>query len=259
MTSMNKTRALLWLAILAAIVFSAGCRYDMQDQPRLKSFKQSDFFPNQMGSRQPVAGTVARGYLREDKALYTGKKDEVSTEPQQTVTDAAGNTYVSTFPNDIDYFPVPVNQELVDRGQDRFKIYCSVCHGPLGDGDGMIVQRGFSKPPSYHDDRLRNAPVGHFFDVATNGSGKMNGYASQIPVADRWAIVAYIRTLQISRNPNGMKPAQTGPNANNANLPANHPPVTANGNGAANTAVKPTSNNANNATNSRLNSNGGAH
>jgi mono/diheme cytochrome c family protein len=256
MMSINKTSTLraaaICLPLIAFCLLSVGCRYDMQDQPRLKSFKESDFFQNQMGSRQPVPGTVARGYLREDKALYTGKKDEVSTEAPQTVTDADGNVLVASFPNDIDYFPVPVNQELLDRGQDRFKIYCSVCHGPLGNGDGMIVRRGFSKPPSYHDDRLRNAPVGHFFDVATNGSGKMNGYAAQVSVADRWAIVAYIRTLQISQNPNGMKPL-TG-NANSS-LPANHPAV----NGAANTALKPTSTDANNATNSRPNSNGGTH
>src|SRR5262249_11820545 len=125
-----------------------------------------------------------------------------------------------------------------------------------------IVRRGFSKPPSYHDDRLRNAPVGHFFDVATNGSGKMNGYASQIPVADRWAIVAYIRTLQISQNPNGMKPLQVGTNSNNANLPANHAPTTTTtSNANANTAVRPPSSNANNATNTRprATTNGGAH
>jgi mono/diheme cytochrome c family protein len=228
----------------------------MQDQPRLKAFKKSVFFSNEMGSRQPVPGTVARGYLREDKGLYTGKKDEVSTEAPQTTTDAAGNVLITTFPNDIDYFPVPVTKELLDRGEDRFKIYCSVCHGPLGMGDGMIVRRGFSKPPSYHDDRLRNAPVGHFFDVATNGSGKMNGYASQIPVADRWAIVAYIRALQISQNPNGMKALTAGNgNSGNANLPANHPPT--NGANTAN-GQTPMNTNANSAAN-KPNANGGTH
>jgi len=219
MTSMNKfstSRVLACLLLSAYCLLALGCRYDMQDQPRLKAYKKSDFFSNEMGSRLPVAGTVARGYLREDKALYTGKKDVLSTEPQQTMTDAEGNVRVTTFPNDIDYFPVPVTKELLDRGEERFKIYCSVCHGPLGMADGMIVRRGFSKPPSYHDDRLRNAPVGHFFDVATNGSGKMNGYAAQVPVADRWAIVAYIRALQISQNPSGMTalPITSGGSAN---------------------------------------------
>ncbi len=247
--SMNRIRLFSWLTVLAAIVFSAGCRYDMQDQPRLKSFKKSDFFSNEMGSRLPVTGTIARGYLREDKALYTGKKDEVSTEAPQTMTDPDGNILVTTFPNDIDYFPVPVTQELLDRGQDRFKIYCAVCHGPLGMGDGMIVRRGFSKPPSYHDDRLRNAPVGHIFDVATNGSGKMNGYASQIPVADRWAIVSYIRALQISQNPTGARPLPAG---NNANLPAANTANTANRQTSMNT-------NANSATGVRPNANGGTH
>src|ERR1700755_3349510 len=205
------------LVLTAVALLGTGCRYDMQDQPRLKSYKQSDFFSNQMGSRSPVPGTIARGYLREDNALYTGKKDVLSTEAPQTMTDADGNVRVTTFPNDIDYFPVPVTKELLDRGQDRVKIFCSVCHGPLGRGDGMIVRRGFSKPPSYHDDRLRNAPVGHFFDVATNGSGKMKGYASQVPVADRWAIVAYIRALQISQNPNGMAPLPVSNQTSNTN------------------------------------------
>jgi mono/diheme cytochrome c family protein len=199
----HKTKRLLLLVVLGLAVLGVGCRYDMQDQPRYKAYKPSEFFPNGMGSRDPVEGTVPRGYLREDKALYTGKKDEVSTAPVQSMTDASGNTVVSSFPNDIDTFPLPVSEELVKRGQERYNIYCGVCHGPLGNGDGMIVRRGFSKPPTYHEDRLRNAPVGHFFDVASNGWGRMNGYASQISVKDRWAIVAYIRALQISQNPNG--------------------------------------------------------
>lgn len=246
--SMNKTTGLLGLALLSLVVISAGCRYDMQDQPRLKAFKESDFFGNKMGSRMPVQGTVARGYLREDKALYTGKKDVVSTEAPLTMTDAEGNVLVTTFPNDIDYFPVPVTKEMVDRGEDRYKIYCSVCHGPLGNSDGMIVRRGFSKPPSYHDERLRNAPVGHFFDVASNGSGKMNGYASQIPVADRWAIVAYIRALQVSQNPNGVKPLGTAPAGTNANTPAantNQRQTSQNANTNANTAARPAASNSN--------------
>ena len=143
-------------------------------------------------------GSAARkqGFLHGQK-----RKRRTSNAPVQTTTDATGNTLVSSFPNDIDEFPVPVTKELVDRGQERFNIYCIVCHGPVGNGDGMIVRRGFPKPPTYHDDRLRNAPVGHFFDVMTNGWGKMNSYASQVQSADRWAIVAYIRALQISQNP----------------------------------------------------------
>lgn len=191
---------------LLPFVLTAGCRYDMQDQPRYKALKKSDWFGDNRAMRDLPEGTVARGYLREDKAFYQGKKDvapNAQVAPAQTVTDASGNNLQATFPDAIDEFPVPVTKELIDRGEQRYKIYCIVCHGPVGNGDGMIVRRGFSKPPTYNDDRLRNAPVGHFFDVMTNGWGKMNSYASQVSVADRWAIVSYIRTLQISQNPNG--------------------------------------------------------
>ena len=183
-----------------------GCRYDMQDQPRYKAYKESNFFPDNRASRDLPEGTVARGKLKDNKAFYTGKIDNPNLNAQvETTTDASGNTLVSSFPNDIDEFPVPVTKELVDRGQERYNIYCIVCHGPVGNGDGMIVRRGFPKPPTYHDDRLRNAPVGHFFDVMTNGWGKMNSYAVQVAPADRWAIVAYIRALQVSQNPEMIK------------------------------------------------------
>jgi mono/diheme cytochrome c family protein len=200
---LDTRRILLGCLLLTAYcLLSAGCRYDMQDQPRYKAYKESDFFPDKRGSRDLPDGTVARGKLKDNKAFYTGKIDNPNPNAQvQTTTDASGNTLVSSFPNDIDEFPVPVTKELVDRGQDRFNIYCIVCHGPTGNGDGMIVRRGFPKPPTYHDDRLRNAPVGHFFDVITNGWGKMNSYAAQVSPADRWAIIAYIRALQISQNP----------------------------------------------------------
>ena len=102
-----------------------------------------------------------------------------------------------------------MTKELIDRGQERYNIYCIVCHGAIGNGDGMIVRRGFSKPPTYNDDRLRNAPVGHFFDVITNGWGKMNSYAYAVQPADRWAIVAYIRALQVSQNPDDALKANT--------------------------------------------------
>ncbi|HEY0459732.1 MAG TPA: cytochrome c [Pyrinomonadaceae bacterium] len=217
---------LLWTAILSLIAITAGCRYDMQDQPRYKAYKQSDFFADKRASRDLPQGTIPRGQLRSDKALYTGKKDVVDPNAAvQTVKDEAGNTLIASFPNDIDEFPVPVTKELVDRGEQRYKVFCIVCHGPTGNGDGMIVRRGFSKPPTYNDDRLRNAPVGHFFDVITNGQGKMNSYASQVPVADRWAIVAYIRALQISQNPTGeTKPStMTNSNTNTTTQPAQTP------------------------------------
>ena len=201
---MLKNNRLALLAILIPIVLLSGCgvRSDMQDQPRYRAYKKSDWFKDGRGSRDPVEGTVARGQLHENKAFYTGKIDNPNPNAAvQTTTDPSGNTLVASFPNDVDEFPVPVTKELVDRGQERYNIYCIVCHGPVGNGDGMIVRRGFPQPPTYHDDRLRNAPVGHFFDVMTNGWGKMNSYAYQVQPADRWAIAAYIRALQVSQNP----------------------------------------------------------
>ncbi len=193
--------------LLFTFSLTAGCRYDMQDQPRYKAFKKSEFFSDDKAMRDLPEGTVARGFLRENKAFYTGKKETAGTvAPVEATIDATGNTLVASFPDDIEEFPLPVTKELLDRGEERYKVFCIVCHGPVGKGDGMIVRRGFPQPPTYHDDRLRNAPVGHFYDVMTNGWGKMNSYASQVPPADRWAIVAYIRALQISQNPSGMNP-----------------------------------------------------
>jgi mono/diheme cytochrome c family protein len=223
------------LLLTVFCLLSVGCRYDMQDQPRYKYYKESDFVADGRGSRDLPAGTVARGQLHDNKAFYTGKVDNPNPNAQvQTSTDASGNTLVSSFPNDIDTFPVPVTKELIDRGQDRFNIYCIVCHGPVGNGDGMVVRRGFPKPPTYHDDRLRNAPVGHFFDVMTNGWGKMNSYAAQITPADRWAIVAYIRALQLSQNPNMKSTTTTGQNGANANTNAVAAPTAANTNTGGN-------------------------
>ncbi len=200
-------RMLIFAFCLLSFSFATACRYDMQDQPRYKAHKKSDFFKDGKAMRELPDGTVPRGFLREDKAFYTGKTEvgqNTTPNPAATpATDASGNTLVTDFSGLVSEFPVPVTKELIDRGEQRYKVFCIVCHGPVGNGDGMIVRRGFSKPPTYNDDRLRNAPVGHFYDVITNGQGKMNSYASQIPPADRWAIVSYIRTLQISQNPNG--------------------------------------------------------
>ena len=212
---MLKSKHLFCLLLTGCSLLAAGCgvRFDMQDQPRYKYYKKSDFFADKKASREPVEGTVARGQLHENKAFYTGKIDTPNLNAAvETTTDASGNTLVASFPNDIDEFPVPVTKELIDRGQDRFNIYCIVCHGPLGNGDGMVVRRGVPKPPTYHDDRLRNAPVGHFFDVMTNGWGKMNSYGYQIQPADRWAIVAYIRALQVSQNPEMNLKMSSSPN-----------------------------------------------
>lgn len=211
-------QAIFCLLLTAFCLLSFGCRYDMQDQPRYEAYSQSDFFSDDKAMREPPEGTVARGQLRENKAFWTGKKDNADPNIQvQTTTDASGNTLVSSFPNDVTEFPVPVTKELVDRGQERYNIYCVVCHGPVGNGDGMIVRRGYPQPPTYHDDRLRNAPVGHFFDVMTNGWGKMNSYAAQISAADRWAIVAYIRSLQIAQSPDRNLTMTSNTNSQSAN------------------------------------------
>jgi mono/diheme cytochrome c family protein len=174
---------LLPAILLAGVsVLSVGCsRLDMQDQPKYKSQRPSEFFADGRSDRPELEGTIARGQLTEDTAYYDGK-------------DAAGK--------DIAEFPIAVDKAVIERGQGRFDIYCAPCHGRLGNGMGMVVQRGFKQPPSYHIDRLRNAPVGHYFDVISNGYGAMLNYSQQIQVRDRWAIVAYIRALQYSQNAN---------------------------------------------------------
>lgn len=154
---------------------------DMQDQPRSEAYEKSEFFDNKMASRPPIEGTVARGALRENVALYTGKN---GTGPQAAL---------------VDTMPVEVNEQVIKRGQERFNAFCAACHGMTGKGDGMVVRRGFRAPPPMTNDRLLEAPVGHFFDVMTNGFGAMPDYASQISPEDRWAIVAYIRALQLSQ------------------------------------------------------------
>ncbi len=225
---MNPTR-IGFLIIVVFGLFASGCgvRFDMQDQPRYKAYKESKFFNDKRASRNAPDGTVARGQLHENKALYTGKIDNPDTNAvAETTTDASGNTLVSSFPNAVDEFPMPVTKELIDRGENRFNIYCAVCHGPMGNGDGMVVRRGFPKPPTYHDDRLRNAPVGHFFDVATNGWGRMSGYGAVISAPDRWAIVAYIRALQISQDPSGtLKMNSNTQKAPEASKPAENTPA----------------------------------
>ncbi|MBE7517188.1 MAG: cytochrome c [Chloracidobacterium sp.] len=206
------------LCLLAAVVASAcGVRFDMQDQPRYRAYKESDFFSDKRASRTLPEGVVPRGMLHDNKAFYTGKVDNPTTAAPETTTDASGNTVVSSFPNDVDEFPIPVTKELVDRGQDRYNIYCMVCHGPVGAGDGMVVRRGFPQPPTFHDDRLRKAPVGHFFDVITNGWGRMPSYSYQLQPADRWAIVSYIRALQAGQDPDqAVKAAPAAANTNTA-------------------------------------------
>jgi mono/diheme cytochrome c family protein len=158
-------------------VVLAGCRQDMHDAPRYEPLEATTFFADGSASRMLLANTVARGTLREDTHLNEGKVDG-----QLATT-----------------FPMAVTAQTMARGQERFNVFCAPCHGRTGTGNGMVVQRGFRAPPSYHEDRLRNAPVGYFFDVMTNGFGAMQDYSSQVPVADRWAIAAYIRALQLSQ------------------------------------------------------------
>ena len=207
---MRQRRAFCSLVlVLTCLSIFTSCRMDMQDQPKYKAYSKGSI-------RKPVQGTVPRGYLREDKHLYTGKKEQsgassvlvapplIQLSPGQPAV--AGAPATSTFPDMVDTFPFPITDKILERGEERFNAFCSMCHGPVGYGDGMIVKRGFRTPPSYHTDRLREAPVGHFFDVITNGWGAMSPHASMIPVTDRWAIIAYIRALQLSQNSQGTTP-----------------------------------------------------
>ena len=181
--------------VLLLLVISVGCRRDMQDQPKMKAYRGTNFFSDGLSSRQPIEGTIARGFLRTNTEYFTGKKPGSSG---ATATPSSG-TQANTYPDDLDTFPFAVTEDVVDRGQKRYNIFCSACHGLTGNGDGMIVRRGFRRAASFNDDRLRQAPVGHFFDAITNGWGAMPSYASQIPVQDRWAIITYIRALQLSQ------------------------------------------------------------
>jgi mono/diheme cytochrome c family protein len=164
--------------ILGSLFFSA-CRQDMHNQPKYIPLRPSDFFADGRSERPLIDGTVARGHLNDDVAYYQGKG------PDGKPT------------ND---FPFPVTKEVIERGQTRYNIYCTPCHDRLGNGDGMIVRRGYRKPPSYHIDRLRTVPNGYIYDVISNGFGAMPDYAAQIAPRDRWAIVAYVRALQLSQN-----------------------------------------------------------
>ncbi len=191
------------VAVVLLIGLLAGCRLDMQVQPYQRPLTESDFYADKRSERPIIEGTVARGHLHSDTYFYTGKVGA----------------------NDGDYLPFAVTPDVMARGQQRFNIYCSPCHGETGDGNGMIVQRGFKRPPSYHIDRLRKAPIGYFFDVMTNGFGAMPDYAEQVEPKDRWVIAAYIRALQLSQNaspadvPAGQKIADTPPSGVNIQPP----------------------------------------
>ncbi len=174
----SKEPGFLLAAVLAGGFLAAGCRQDMHDAPRYDPLRESATAPGTSSAQPFVDGTIARGQLREDELLYTGKVNGT----------------------EADQFPFPITRADLDRGEQRFNIYCSPCHGRTGEGNGMVVQRGFQLAANYHTDRLRTAPAGHFFDVISNGFGAMLSYKEQIPVEDRWRIVAYIRVLQLAHN-----------------------------------------------------------
>jgi mono/diheme cytochrome c family protein len=203
---MSRFKSKTGIAVLfvGLCLLSTACRRDMQDQPKMKPYRGTSFFGDGLSMRQPIPGTVPRGFMRTDKALFTGKKDSAttgSTTPAPSPQAAGGGQQANanTYPDDVTEFPFPITKETVERGRQRYEIFCSVCHGLTGYGDGMIVRRGFRRAASFHEDRLRQAPVGHFFDAITNGWGAMPSYASQIPVQDRWAIISYVRALQLSQ------------------------------------------------------------
>lgn len=177
-SSPRLSRSFVLASLAAAALLLAGCRLDMHVQPKYLPYAGTDFFHDGRSERQPVSGTIARGQLRLDELLYTGKI----------------NGQVA------DEFPFPITKADLRRGEERFNIYCTPCHDYTGSGDGMIVQRGFPHPPSYNIDRLRIAPVGHFFEVMTNGFGAMYSYAARVSPEDRWRIAAYIRVLQRSQH-----------------------------------------------------------
>jgi mono/diheme cytochrome c family protein len=175
---LSRSRRLLPLAFCVVVAAASGCRQDMHNQPKAIPLRESMFFTDGSSARPIVDDTVARGTLQDDAAFYTGKNGAA----------------------DVDTLPFPLTAAVLDRGEERFNIYCRPCHDMAGTGRGMIVRRGYKQPPSYHIDRLRQAPIGHFFDVMTNGFGAMPDYRAQVQPRDRWAIAAYIRALQLSEH-----------------------------------------------------------
>jgi mono/diheme cytochrome c family protein len=201
------------LVVFGLALFSVACRQDMQDQPKYKPLHESNFFPDHRSERPQIDGTVARGHLRIDQARYAGKFG----------------------PDDVTTFPWPITRQDLNRGQQRYNIYCSPCHSRVGDGLGMIVLRGFRQPPSYHIQRLKDAPVGHFFDVITNGFGSMPSYASRVSPDDRWRVIAYVRVLQFAEGAslsdvpadqrNNIEAQPTGSATQPTNLPPANPAI----------------------------------
>jgi mono/diheme cytochrome c family protein len=207
-------KGLITAALAMTLVVLAGCRQDMHNQPKFKPLAMNTFYPDDRSARPLVVGTVAREDERADQYFYTGK---INGQPGTEL-------------------PFPLTPAVLERGRERYNIYCSPCHSEIGDGNGMVVQRGFKRPPSYHTDRLRQAPIGHFFDVMTNGFGGMSEYKSQVSPADRWAIAVYIRALQLSQDatradvPAGMEMGSAPnmsalPGTSEIQLPPNQRPI----------------------------------
>ena len=176
--SVQKLNKFAAFGAMAATLVLAGCRQDMHDQPKFFPQRGTTLYADGRSVRPQVANTVARNQLHQDSYFYTGLVDG----------------------KEGDGLPFPVTAQVLERGQERYNIYCTPCHSRVGNGEGMIVERGYAKAGDMHTDRLRTAPLGHFFHVITNGYGAMPDYASQVAPADRWAIVAYIRALQLSQN-----------------------------------------------------------
>jgi cytochrome c len=173
------TRGSALAIVLVSAALLSGCRQDMHDAPRYDPLETSAVFPKGSSAQPLVTGTVPRGFLRENEHLNAGK---VNGQPATT-------------------FPFAITRADLDRGEERFNIFCAPCHGASGEGDGIVIQRGFlRKPPSYHSAALRDAPVGRLFEAMTNGFGAMSDYSAQVTVADRWRIAAYIRALQLSQH-----------------------------------------------------------
>jgi mono/diheme cytochrome c family protein len=220
--SCKASRRTVFVLLLTAhcLLLTGACRRDMQDQPKMKPYRSTTFFTDGQSSRQLVEGTVPRGFLKTDTEFFTGKKagraatsSSVAQTPAPQASGPIGGPNpaagaapqgaapqgAAAYPDDVEVFPIAVTREVVVRGKERYDIFCSACHGLTGNGDGMIVRRGFRRAASFNDDRLRQAPVGHYFDAITNGWGAMPSYSPQIPAQDRWAIIAYIRALQLSQ------------------------------------------------------------
>jgi mono/diheme cytochrome c family protein len=196
-----------YLLVLAAI---AGCQQKMADQPSYKQLQACKFFADDRSERPAVAGTVARGHLPTDIALMTGRRTGKNGEPMGANAPAViqpppgspaeEKARKARYDQFVDKFPFAMTEAVLQHGRDRFMIYCVVCHDPLGTGQGKIVERGYTAPPSYHIERLRSAPVGHLYAVINEGYGSMPSHGAQVPVRDRWAIVGYLRALQASQH-----------------------------------------------------------